>query len=200
MDEEISLLDILKMLKKNILLLFCFFTVGFATSIVYAIFGIEDKYSATTSMLVVISNNNQSGIDNENFNIIINTIKELPNQAIILNKVAIKNNLKVEDVMDMITVDNPSSSLFLNVNCIANDKKMARNIANDVVDTLIEECNNGNLVMIENELLITSRALEGQYVGKNKLFYIIAITIAILAIGMVIIIIKESVKKIEFRW
>lgn len=172
-----------------------FFTVGFATSIVYAIFGIEDKYSATASMLVVISNNNQSGIDNENFNIIINTIKELPNQAIILNKVAIKNNLKVEDVMDMIIVDNPSSSLFLNVNCIANNKKKARNIANDVVDALIEECNNGNLVMIENELLITSHALEGQYVGKNKLFYIIAITIAILAIGMVIIIIKESVKK-----
>ena len=197
MEEGISLLDLLKAIFKNWLIIVLFIIVGIALGSLYSVFFLEEKYESKSSLLVAISHDGEpKEYDYNNSLMIINTVKELSKQTIILEEVALDNDLKIEELASMVEVTNPSSSLLLVVSCKASTKQLAESIVDDMADVLIYQCsNNPNLAMIGNSLVKTSTAKSATYVGKNKLFTAGAIALVICAIGVVVVLIKEFVIK-----
>lgn len=196
-EEGMDLIDLLKALLKNWIILAIFLVLGITIGCVYSVFFLPDEYEAKSSLLVVISHDGEPvEYDYNNSLMIINTVKELSKQSIILEEVAKNNNLNIEEVSEMVDVSNPSSSLLLVVTCKASSKEASLNIANDMTDVLIYQCtNNPELAMIGNSLIKTSTAGSSKYVGKNKVFTAVAITLIILAVGVVVALFKEFIIK-----
>lgn len=196
-EEGMDLIDLLKALLKNWIILVVFLVLGITIGCVYSLFLLPDEYEAKSSLLVVISHDGEPvEYDYNNSLMIINTVKELSKQSIILEQVATNNNLNIEDLSEMVEVSNPSSSLLLVVTCKASSKEASLSIANDMTDVLIYQCtNNPELAMIGNSLIKTSSAGNSKYVGKNKAFTSIAIALIIFAIGVVVALFKEYVIK-----
>ena len=197
MEEEISLFDLMKIIFKNKLIVIISLILGGIMALCYCFFLAENQYQSTAKILLTKSKENESAEYNYNNSLVlIKTVSELPKQSIILEKVAEKYQISVENLMQKITVNNPQSSLVIEITCTTKDKNQSCLLANAVVDTLIEECsNNKELVMIGNSLLKTSTAQIGTPIKNNKFLIGIAILFFFGVFGIVIIFIKYGHQK-----
>ncbi len=194
MTEELSIIDLIKIIFKNKLILLLTILLGISISILYCFVIHKDEYQSTSKILLKITKENESlDYDYSNSFVMISTVSQLPKQSIILSKVSDRYDIPIEKLMEMINVNNPESSLVIEISCISKDKYLSRNLANDIVDTLIEECiNNEELSIIGNSIIKTSIAQNGIKLKNNKLFISMAIVIVFTVIGFVIIFIKYS--------
>ncbi len=194
MTEELSIIDLIKIIFKNKIILLLTILLGFGVSILYCFVIHKDEYQSTSKILLKITKETDGlDYDYNNSFIMISTVSQLPKQSIILSKVSDRYDIPIEALMEMININNPESSLVIEISCICNDKYLSKNLANDIVDTLIEECiNNEELAIIGNSIIKTSIAQNGIKVKSNKLFISMVIVIIFIIIGFVIIFIKYS--------
>ncbi len=193
MDEGISLFDLIKIILKNWLMLLGFLILGIIIGICFSKFIMKEKYQSQASIMVAISYDGEpKEYDYNNSLLLINTVSELAKQGIVLESVAIENNLTIEDLMAMLKVESSSSSLLIKIICENEDKYLAQKLADEVADALIFECKtNSDLGMIGSSLLRTSNAIEGVYIGQNKALVALFITCAITFMGICCIFLKE---------
>lgn len=194
MTEELSVIDLIKIIFKHKLILLLTILLGIGISILYCFVIHKDEYQSTAKILLKITKENETvDYDYNNSFVMISTVSQLPMQSIILSKVSDKYDIPIEELMEMINVNNPKSSLVIEISCVSIDKNLSKNLANDIVDTLIEECiNNEQLAIIGNSIIKTSIAQNGIKIKSNKLFVSTAIVIVFMVIGFVIIFIKYS--------
>lgn len=194
MTEDLSFIDLIKIIFKNKLILLLTILLGIGIAILYCFVIHKDEYQSTSKILLKITNENDKlDYDYNNSFIMISTVSQLPKQSIILSKVSDRYDIPIEKLMEMINVNNPDASLVIEISCISEDKNLSKNLANDIVDTLIEECiNNDELTIIGNSIIKTSIAQNGIKIKSNKLFISAAIVIVFMVIGFVIIFIKYS--------
>ncbi len=197
MEEELGIIDLFKILYKNILYIILFIVLGIITAVVYCCFLMEEEYESKATIILTIFREGETvEYDFNNSLIIIKTVSELPKQSIILEKVSVKFGMDMKELAKAISVNNPSSSLVLEIKCRADTDEKAMLLTNTIVDTLIEECaTNPELAMIGNSLLKTSTAQKGTYVGVNKIFIGVAIVIVFAVLGGVLAIIVEILSK-----
>lgn len=193
MDEGISLVDLIKIILKNWVMLLGFLMLGIIVGVCFSKFIMKEKYQSQTGIMVAISYDGEpKEYDYNSSLLIINTVSGLVKQGIVLEAVANQNNLTIEELMAMIDVESSSSSLLIKIICENEDKYLAQKLADEVADALIIECKtNSDLGMIGNSLLRTSRAIEGVYIGRNKVLVACCITLGIAFIGICFIFLKE---------
>lgn len=192
-EEGISLLELLKMVLKNWILMILFLILGVVLGICYTMFIMDEEYTSESSILVIISTDGEpKEYDYNNSLMIINTVSELAKQSIILNDVAAKHQINMNELSQMITVEHPSSSLVLIIKVKAGSEDLAQAIADEVVDSLILECiSNPNLAMIGDSLMKTSDASTPTYTGHSKLLYMLGFVVVFLVLGAFLAISKE---------
>lgn len=192
---EITILDLGKMIIKNWILLIIFLVLGIGIAISYCFFGFKEEYESNATVLVAIeSEENPGQYDYNNSLLIIKTVLELPKQTIILASVAEGNSLTYEELLGMIQISNPSSSLLLEISCRCKDKELAKKIANDVVDSLIYQCNNNpSLGVVSGSIVKASNAYEARMLNNNRKIIFIGLIFIFIVLGAVIAICKEMI-------
>lgn len=162
MEEEYDISELLKVLKKNIVLIISLGLIGLILSSIYTMFIVTPQYSATTQLLVNQKTSEGSSIEatdiTKNLQM-INTYTELIKGPAILNgaKAALETDLTTKQLGDKIAITSPEGALVFLITVTDPDPYKAAEIANAVADTFQNDI--GNIMNSIDNVAITYKAV-----------------------------------------
>ncbi|KYH14168.1 Wzz/FepE/Etk N-terminal domain-containing protein [Staphylococcus kloosii] len=146
MNSTLNLLEIRKIVRKNIVLLITVPLIFLFISIVITNYFIDDKYVAKTQLLVYEKKTQPLNFNNKVQEIqsnlqLVNTYSEIIKSPRILDKVAKDSNIiyEADALAKMLTVTNQTDTQILNIAIQSKNAKEAELIANNVAKTFQKE-------------------------------------------------------------
>ena len=191
---EISLVDLFKILRNNILLiLISTFLIG-AIAGAYAYLVANPKYKSNAYVMVqvqVTSGTNDS-FDLVNAQRLMATAADLISMQVVLKEVIENLDLSITEgqLKSNLTVSSSTTSYFINVSYLAEDPEVSKAVVNEVIDQAIAFAND-NVAILENNIIRTSTANSGVYDSPNKVLYVVIGLILGGIVGVGIAFIKE---------
>ncbi|MDT3959971.1 Wzz/FepE/Etk N-terminal domain-containing protein [Staphylococcus kloosii] len=193
MNSTLNLLEIRKIIKKNIVLLIIVPLIFLFMSIVITNYFVDDKYVAKTQLLVYEKKTQPLNFNNKVQEIqsnlqLVNTYSEIIKSPRILEKVAKENNLSYEadTLAKMLTVTNQMDTQILNIAIESKNASEAEHIANNVAKTFQKEIPK---IMDVNNVSILSNANNTAVQVSPKLLINAAIGLTSGAVLTIIIIV-----------
>lgn len=196
---EISLVDIYKVLKKNLVMIFISTILIAALAAFYAYVIATPQYKSNADVMVQVQ---VGGADEQTYDYLtaqrlLETISDLMDKDVILNNMIddLSLNMTAAEIRNNLTVTSSRTSFFINISYTSYDNKLARDVVNGVIDSAIEIVNNDvSFSSLENTITRTSYAKEGVFDSPNKpLFVIVGILLGgMLGVGGALI--KEFLK------
>ncbi|KGR86513.1 YveK family protein [Lysinibacillus odysseyi] len=162
MSETISLQELVKLIKKKMLLIIGFAICSAGITAYLSFYLISPVYEAQTQLLV-----NQKNISEENIWAqmetdlqLISTYNVIIKSPVILNKVIEKLSLQIseEELMNQITVSNESDSKVVNISVRADELQQAVNIANTIAEVFQTEI--PNLMSVNNINILSAAKID----------------------------------------
>lgn len=179
MQETITLQDVLKIVRKQLLYIISFALFLALVTAFLSYFIIKPTYEAQTQLLVNQKNTDQAllGVQQVETNLrLINTYNVIIQSPAILSKVISQLNLNStpEKLKEQITVSNASNSQVVNIAVRDKKPEMAVDIANTVAGVFQEEIQ--VLMTIDNINILSVAKLDDkpEPVAPNKNLYIVA--------------------------
>lgn len=178
-QESISILDLLQILKINLLFIISITLTFFLISTIYAWYIATPDYISKADVMVQVE---QSATTSDpNFDLVnafrlIDTIAELMEKEIILNN-AINSleqlgydNLDDQYLRRGLTVKSSSTSYFINISFIDENPMLAKDVVDEVIDAVIEETNVSDAFpVLTDKIRRTSFASQATYNSPNKI-------------------------------
>jgi capsular polysaccharide biosynthesis protein len=177
-NNEISLVDLYKILKNNLIMIIILTLLVGTIAALYAFLIVTPKYQSRADVLVQVSVDTSSPDNNALLYMqrILSTASDY-----------LKSELVLEDVKEMLDLDIPVSvlrnnlsvsfsttSFYIYVSYQDEDPLLARDIVNQVIASAKEIANTDTeIVMFRNVIIQTSQAKPGTYVSPNKTLYTI---------------------------
>lgn len=199
-ESTIRLGELFAALWKNIVLLAVITAVIFAAGLVYT-FGIaEEKFASTATFSVVINDDADSTQPSNEFDLtnsqkLIGTVVSLIKGDKIYGMVEDAHpDVTEADLGSCVTVSSGDDSFIISVTAEHPNKTTAMNMANFVVDALINYTNTSddNLALVlRNAVTRISYAKLGTYSSPNKVLYSAVSLLGGLVVGCVVVFIKE---------
>jgi len=191
---EISLLDLIKILRSNMLLIIIATLLFGLIAGAYAYFIADPQYKSNAYVMVQVqveSGTNDS-FDLVNAQRLMATAADLISMPIVLEKVVADLGLSISaaQLESNLTVSSSTTSYFINVSYLAGDPALSKEIVNEVIDEAIAFAN-ANVAILENNIIRTSTAKEGVYDSPNKVLYVVIGIILGGIVGVGIAFIKE---------
>ncbi|WP_342610532.1 YveK family protein [Staphylococcus hsinchuensis] len=190
MESTVDLTKILKMLKNNLKLLIILPLIFLLISAIISFFFIDNKYQATTQVLVnekekdpkMMAQEVQSNIQ------LVNTYSEIVKSPRIINKVSEKldNKYTSKELESMLSVNNQAETQLLNINITSKDKKESEKIANAYANVFSKEV--PKIMSVDNVSILshadgTSKQVEPKTIINLALGIFIGLALALLIIG-----------------
>ena len=177
-ENSISLADIFRVVKKNLLLEIIIVLAITFLGAIYTFKVVDETYVSHTSVIVVIENTSttpdEEKIDYTNSLRTIYTIAKLTKEDIVLNEVANNNDTTVPALRSMISYSLDDTEYIFKLSVVSTDGKYAQKIANEVIASLIDKTKNDEAVSKLNVTCSqTSPASDPQYNSPNKTLYLI---------------------------
>ncbi|MBF7016770.1 Wzz/FepE/Etk N-terminal domain-containing protein [Staphylococcus durrellii] len=200
MNSTLNLLEIRKIVKKNIVLLITLPLLFLIISIIVTNYFIDNKYVAKTQLLVYEKQSQPLNFNNKVQEIqsnlqLVNTYSEIVKSPRILEKVAKDSNVSYEAdaLAKMLTVTNQTDTQILNIAIQSKDAKEAELIANNVAKTFQKEIPK---IMDVNNVSILSNANNTAIQVSPKLLIntTIGLTSGIM-LAIIIVIIRQITDK-----
>jgi capsular polysaccharide biosynthesis protein len=186
---EISLFDLYKIIRDNIILiLLCTFIIGIIAGI-YAYVVANETYKSNAYVMVQVQREGTTTgeFDLVNAQRLLATTAELIKMPVVLDKVIDELNLdmSVGQIQKNLTVTSSNTSYFINVTYVSEDKELSKEIVNTVISEAIAFAN-AEIPVLNNNIIRTSYAQRGVYDSPNKPLYIVIGLIlgAILGVGI----------------
>lgn len=197
-ESTVSLSDIFRVLRKNVILIAVITVCIFILGAVYTFAIAHEKYTAKSTVIVSMeSQTSTSGsFDYTNSLRIVETVASLATEDIVLDEVAEvfaeEYGLTSKSIASMVKVTSSTSSYLVAISVTSEDPDLARDLANTIAEKLIDVTNNTDeLAMFKGSIKQTSTAKEGVYSSPNKVLYLAVSLIAGLAIACVVAFLKE---------
>ena len=193
-EATITINDLLRSIKKNIILFIIISISVFIIGLIYTLFIVKPTYKASTSIIVAIENQSDSNnnIDYTNSLKIIETIAQFTKEDIVLEPVSKKHNIPLDSLRKMITTSTSSSKYIYTITIINEDSILSGILANDIYSSLKEQINNNEAIKKFNVTVDqTSKALNGSYNSPNKTLYIAISFLLGIFISSIIIFLME---------
>jgi capsular polysaccharide biosynthesis protein len=173
---EISLIDLFKILKGNILLI-SFLTLMFGAIAAFYAFGVADptyKSNAYVMVQVQVEGTSGNSFDLVNAQRLMATAADLISMPVVLEKVIEDLNLDITpaQLKSNLTVSSSTTSYFINVSYLSSDPEESKVIVNAVIDSAIQFAND-NVAILEDNIIRTSTAGNGVYDSPNKVLYVV---------------------------
>jgi len=189
--EEFDIVELLKYLKKRIVLMIIIFIVVVLGGMAYSKFNASPMYKSIATILITDDESFNSETSYHELNKdLVNTYVQLLKSDFILNQ-TIENlelNIEVEEKYNNLLVDSVNGSQVINIEVINASKSEAANIANEVVNVFDE---NLETFYQNKRLILLSDAVEAEkpyninYKGDLKKYIIFGL---LLSFGIVFII------------
>jgi len=173
---EISLVDLFKILRNNIVLITVLTLLIGLIAALYAFLIVDPTYKSNAYVLVQVQNDPSSSTDFDLINAqrLLATAADLISMPVVLEKVIddLSLDLTPTQLKDGLTVTSSNTSYFINVSFISDDLIESKEIVNAVIDAAIDFADN-NVAILEDNIIRTSFAKDGVYEAPNKPLYVI---------------------------
>jgi capsular polysaccharide biosynthesis protein len=173
---EISLMDLFKILRSNlVLIILSTLLIGLIAGL-YAYLIADPQYKSNAYVMVQVQV--ESGTDNSfdlvNAQRLMATAADLIAMPIVLEKVIDNLNLDltVKQLSENLTVTSSTTSYFINISYLTGDPALSEEVVNEVIDEAISFANS-NVAILKDNIIRTSTAQEGVYDSPNKILYIV---------------------------
>lgn len=205
MEEEISLVELFKILKKRLTLIISLSLVGLILAATFTFFIATPQYSATTQLLVNQTTNDTEGIQLNDITTnvqMINTYRDIIKGPVILEEVvqSLKLNTTASELSNQIEVVTQDNSQVFSLSITGENPYTASDIANTTASIFQDEV--GNIMNVENVTIISESVPNTSPVSPNNLLnMIIGLLIgAMLGIGVAFLVelMDKSVKDEKF--
>ncbi|KAB2478451.1 YveK family protein [Staphylococcus sp. CH99b_3] len=196
MKRAINITEISRIFKNYLLFIIILPLLSLVASIVVTFFLIEDKYVATTQLLINQKENTHQNVQDIQSNIqLINTYSEIVKSPRILGKVAkeLKGQYEADEIKNFLNVTNQANTQVLNISIFHNDKEVAEQLANTVANVFKKEI--PKIMKVDNVSLLSSATKTGHQVALNVPLNLFIGWASGLLILCIIIFIKEITDK-----
>lgn len=176
MEEEISLRELLAILKRHIGKIVVWILVGVILSGVYTFFFVVPTYQSTSKIVVNQTQNTSQTLTNTdiqtNLNL-INTYQSIIKEPIILEDVLSKTNsdLTLSEISDKITIQTQNNSLVFGIAVQDENPYKAADLANAISSTFEEKI--GNILEVESVTILSEAVPNLNAVSPNTLLNLI---------------------------
>lgn len=196
MKRAINITEISRIFKNYLLFIIILPLLSLVASIVVTFFLIEDKYVATTQLLINQKENTHQNVQDIQSNIqLVNTYSEIVKSPRILGKVAkeLKGQYEADEIKNFLNVTNQANTQVLNISIFHNDKEVAEQLANTVANVFKKEI--PKIMKVDNVSLLSSATKTGHQVAPNVPLNLFIGWVSGLLILCIIIFIKEITDK-----
>jgi protein tyrosine kinase modulator len=188
--QEIDLMSLIRILFRRWYIIFGFVILFLVIAFIYAFRMLDDQYQANASMIVLVSNEEQTIEQNFNFSSkLTKTYTELAKSDLVIDRVISELVLdcRAKHISDSITITGVQDTIMIKLSVQANDPVLASDIANKTVEVMqavskdFEGFDNIEVLDVASIPLVPS--------GPNRMLYL-AISIilgAIIGVGIIFI-------------
>ncbi len=194
-EMEISLSDIINIVKKNILLEIVIGLLFLIAGVVYTYVLVEPTYESSATIFVSKASKDENDFDYSTANNLMESIVDMVKEEIILKGISDKYNIKSEKLKENLHVTSSKNSYFIKIAYEGTDKYKTADIANDVVDKLVEVSNSGVIEALQNSISITTYATVGEYASPNKVLYLVLSVVIGGVVACAVVFVKELTDK-----
>jgi protein tyrosine kinase modulator len=186
-QNEISLIDLYHIIRKNIVIILAFTTLIAMLAGVYAFVIADEKYASNADVMVQVEVDTavEGSFDYSTAQKLLTTIAEYMSKDIVLDEVILDLNLdrSANNLRSNLTVTSSSTSYFINIKFIDGDPLVSKQIVDSVIENAITIANdNPAFTSLKDKITRTSFAQTGIYESPNKPLYVV---IGIILGGMV---------------
>jgi len=169
---EISLVDLFKILRSNFILILVLTLLFGAVAAVYAFAIVNPKYKSNAFLLVQVETAGGDSYDLVNAQRLMATAAQLISMPVVLDNVIDDLDLDMTpgQLNNNLTVSTSTTSYFINISYVSEDRTESKEIVNAVIDSAIEYANN-NILILKDNMIRTSTANDGVYDSPNKALY-----------------------------
>ncbi|MGK3149867.1 Wzz/FepE/Etk N-terminal domain-containing protein [Staphylococcus shinii] len=197
MESTIDLTKILETLRKNMKVLIILPLLGLVISAIISFFFLDEKYQASTQVLVnqkesdtqMMAQEVQSNIQ------LVNTYSEIVKSPRILDKVSKELNRKYSssEISNMLTVNNQAESQLLNIAIESKSGNDSEKVANKISEVFSEEV--PDIMNVDNVSVLSTADDTAKQVAPKTVVNLIIGLITGLILALLIIFIKEMIDK-----
>ncbi len=172
---EISLLDLFKILRSNlVLIILSTLLIGIIAGL-YAYLVADPQYKSNAYVMVQVQTGTgtEDSFDLVNAQRLMATAADLISMPIVLEQVIDDLNLDItaKQLESSLTVTSSTTSYFINISYLSGDPLLSERVVNSVIDEAIAFANT-NVAILKDNIIRTSTAQEGVYDSPNKVLYI----------------------------
>jgi capsular polysaccharide biosynthesis protein len=171
---EIDLGTLFKMLLSRWYIIVISTILGFGIAFMFACMMLDDEYTARTSMIVLVSNEQQSNEQNFNFSQkLTKTYTELAKSDLVISRVKEELGLNVSNdrLREMMTISGVQDTPVIKLAVVAKDKVEAKEIANKTV--LVMQEVSLNFDGFDNIEILDVATTPENPSGPNRLLYVV---------------------------
>ncbi len=171
---EIDLGTLFKMLLSRWYIIVFSTILGFGIAFMFAYMILDDEYTARTSMIVLVSNEQQSNEQNFNFSQkLTKTYTELAKSDLVISRVKEELGLNVSNdrLREMMTISGVQDTPVIKLAVVAKDKVEAKEIANKTV--LVMQEVSLNFDGFDNIEILDVATTPENPSGPNRLLYVV---------------------------
>lgn len=195
-QNEISLVDLFLIIKKNIILILAFTVFVGMLAVVYAFFVVNEKYASSADVMVQVQVTGpvEGSYDYNNAMKLMSTIAEFMEKDIVLNQVNDDLNLNrtANSMRSNLTIKTSVNSFFVNIKYTDENPETAGLIVNSIIDNAIGIANNDPAFpILKDKITRTSFAENGLYSSPNKPLYLLIGIILGGIVGVGFVFLKE---------
>lgn len=195
-NSSITLADIWRVIKKNIILIGVVTMSVLLIGAVYTFKFTTPTYASSSSIVVAIEETTDDTDYSNSLRAVVTVADEVKSSKM-LEPVAAKYNMSVSQLAGKISVSNNTNTMIVRIKVIDTDGNRAINIANDVADRCVEEAyknsdtDKGLLFYVKDSVVVIDEAKEFYYNSPNKGLYIIISFLLGVITSCVIVFVKE---------
>lgn len=198
MEEEISLIELFKMIKKRINMIMSLGLIGLIIASVFTFFIATPQYNATTQILVNRTTESTEGIQLNDINTnvqMINTYKDIIKGPVILDEVSqrLDDVVTANELSEKIEITTQENSQVFSLTVTDENPYTAAEIANSVAGTFQNEI--GNIMNVDNVTIISEAIANISPVSPNTAMNLVIGLVLGLIIGIVLALVSEFLDK-----
>lgn len=195
-QNEISLIDLVNIIRRNIILILAFTIFAAMAAGLYAFFVASETYASNADVMVQVQVDAavEGSYDYSTAQKLLTTIAEYMAKDVVLQEVIDELSLDktTGQLRSNLTIKSSLTSYFISIKYIDKDPVLSKEIVNSIIDNAIQIANNNSAFpTLKDKITRTSFAKDGIYESPNKPLYLVIGIILGGIIGVGFVFLKE---------
>lgn len=179
-NNEFSILDLWHIFIRNIWLIIITSSIFFIVSVIYVFYIVTPDYKSSADVMVQVEQDSGTNSD-PNFDLVnafrlIDTVAELMEKEVVLENAINRlesigyQDLTANYIRDGLIINTSSSSYFINISFVDENRALAKDAVDSIIEAVIEETDIADAFpVLTDKIRRTSFASDAEYNSPNKI-------------------------------